>query len=71
MPYTQSKSPEIVKTRLGHSFYFSCFEKHEDHYRHKFTKTDIDPDADTDEMVIRSGHVSATEIDIRTFGQAL
>jgi len=71
MPYTRSGSPEIIKTRLGHSFYFSCFEKHEGHYRHKFSKTTIDPDSDTDEMVVRSGHVSATEIDIRAFGQAI
>ena len=71
MPFTRSESPEIVRTRLGHTFYLNCFEQRGDQYHHKLAAADIDPDPDTDEIVIQSGRVSATEIDIRVLGQRI
>lgn len=71
IPFTRSASTEMVKTRLGHTFYLSCFSRRGDQYHHKLAKADIDPDPDTDETVIRSGRVSVTEIDIKSLGQRI
>ena len=70
-PFTQSESPAIVRTRLGQTYYLGCFAQRGDQYHHQLAQANIDSDPETDEMVLQSGRVSATEIDIRTLGQGL
>ena len=70
-PFTRSESPAIVRTRLGHTYYLGCFAQRGDQYHHQLAKADVDSDPETDEMVIQSGRVSVTEIDIRTLGQRI
>jgi 5'-nucleotidase len=70
-PYTPSDSPEIVVTRLGRTYYAGCFVQRGDQYHHGLSSAHIDPDPETDEMVIQSGRVSATMIDMRVLGQQI
>ena len=60
---------EVVRTRLGHSFYNRCFSRKGDQYHHAMARFDIDQAPDTDFVVLNSGRVSATHIDIRVLGQ--
>ena len=60
---------EIVHTRLGRSFYNRCFSQKGDQYHHAMARFDIDDAPDTDFVVLNSGRVSATHIDIRVLGQ--
>lgn len=64
-------TPEIVHTRLGHTYYGRCFNKRGDQYHHQLSKVSIDQDPDTDAMVTGSGRVSATLIDLSVLGQRL
>ncbi len=70
-PYTPAATPSIRHTRLGFTTYGDCFRHKGDQYVFGLTRTNIDPDADTDDTTLKAGHVSATLLDIRTFGQAL
>ena len=69
-PFAASATPDVVLTRLGHTFYGNCFKQRGDQFHFGLTDTSIDPAPDTDEQVLSRGHVSATLLDIKTFGQA-
>lgn len=70
-PLTDTVRPEIVPTRLGHTWYEGCFAKRGDQYHHALQRADIDADEDTDDVVLQSGRVSLTRLDLRTFGQQI
>ncbi len=61
--------PEIVRTRLGHTYYGNCFIKRGDQYHFGLSKADVDTTEDTDDAVLKAGNVSATMLDVRDFGQ--
>jgi|TARA_Y100000310_G_scaffold345489_1_gene465565 5'-nucleotidase len=64
---TQSK---IVRARLGKTFYGRCFSQRGDQYYHDLAEVAADTDSTTDEVVVRSGSVSATQIDISDIVQS-
>ena len=68
-PSTAHASPEIRRTRLGHTTYGNCFQKKGDQYLFGLRAADIDTTADTDDATLKAGHVSATLLDLKTFGQ--
>lgn len=70
-PYTPAAVPDIQRTRLGYSTYRDCFRQRGDQYHFGLASADLDPAADTDDTTIKAGHVSATLLDIRSFGQGL
>ncbi|MCZ6773739.1 MAG: 5'/3'-nucleotidase SurE [Proteobacteria bacterium] len=70
-PFTQSRAADIVITRLGHTYYEGCFVRRGDQFHHGLSSVQIDPRQDTDEMVIQSGRVSATKLDMRVLGQQI
>ena len=63
------KSLEVIETRLGQTFYGQCFSQRGDRYSHDLQRFDIDAAPDSDQAVVFTGNVSATEIDIREIGQ--
>lgn len=69
LPLNDQTTPKIVKTRLGHTFYAGCFEKRGDQYFHNLRTVDVDPEPDTDEVVVQAGNISATRLDLKEFGQ--
>ena len=70
-PSTPATELEIVRARLGLSWYGGCFTRKGDQYHHALATADLDEAPDTDDRVLRAGHVSATRIDVRTLGQHL
>ncbi len=70
-PFTVATTPDIVRTRLGHTFYGQCFQQRGDQYHFGLTRATIDSAADTDDITLNNGHVSATLLDIRGYGQTL
>ncbi|MGE0372761.1 MAG: 5'/3'-nucleotidase SurE [Gammaproteobacteria bacterium] len=70
-PYTPGRVPEIRHTRLGYTTYRDCFRKRGDQYHFALAAADLDTAPDTDDATLKAGFVSATLLDIRTFGQAL
>ncbi len=63
------KSLELIKTRLGQTFYQQCFSQRGDQYYHDLQRFEIDPSPDSDQSVVFAGKVSATHIDIGEIGQ--
>jgi 5'-nucleotidase len=70
-PTTQSTEPQLVRARLGHSWYRGCFRRVGDRYHHALSTAEIDPAPDTDDAVLQAGQVSITLIDMRVLGQRL
>ena len=70
-PYDPADAMAIVRSRLGLSWYQGCFTRRGDQYHHGLATAQLDDGTDTDDVVLRNGHVSATRIDIRTLGQHL
>ena len=70
-PFAQAATPDIVRTRLGQTFYGKCFRKRGDQYHFGLTSAVIDTADGTDDKTLTDGHVSATLLDIRSFGQAV
>lgn len=70
-PYVQAADTAIVHARLGLSYYQGCFKQRGDQYHHALATAQLDSHPETDDVVLQSGHVSATRIDIRTLGQHL
>ena len=68
-PYVVDHTPEIKLTRLGHTFYPGCFAARGDQYHFALHEATIDTAPDTDDATLKSGHVSATLLDMRRFGQ--
>jgi broad specificity polyphosphatase/5'/3'-nucleotidase SurE len=65
------ESPELVRTRLGRTYYRRCFSQRGDQYYHNLERFPIDDAPDTDQAVVAAGHVSATLIDLDVIGQRL
>lgn len=61
--------PEIVRARLGQTYYRQCFAQRGDQYYHDLQPFEIDQAPDTDQAVVAAGNVSATRIDISEIGQ--
>lgn len=61
--------PDIVRTRLGRTYYGRCFTRRGDQYYHDLQPFEIDRAADTDQAVVAGGNVSATRIDLSEIGQ--
>lgn len=70
-PFTPAAVPDIRRTRLGHSFYRDCFHRRGDQYHFGLRRAELDAAADTDNATLAAGHVSATLLDLKTFGQVL
>ena len=70
-PYDVVENPDLIKTKLGQTFYTGCYSQRGDQYFHDLRSIDVDPNPETDEMVISSGHISATLLDLRKFGQTI
>lgn len=70
-PAILEPAPEFRRTRLGFTTYGNCFQRKGDQFHFGLTSADIDPAADTDDTTLKAGHVSATLLDIRDFGQSL
>lgn len=70
-PYAEARPTAIVHSRLGMSYYQGCFKRRGNQYHHALANASLDTDAQTDDAVLQTGHVSATYIDIRTLGQQL
>ena len=66
------KSTDIERTYLGHSFYRQVFQGDlTEGFEHRLQPFTQDPDQRADINVLGSGRVSATLLDIRTFGAPL
>ncbi|MEQ8857914.1 MAG: 5'/3'-nucleotidase SurE [Pseudomonadales bacterium] len=63
--------PDIVRTRLGETYYRACFARRGDQFYHDLQPFEIDKAPDTDQAVVTAGNVSATRIDLREIGQRL
>jgi 5'-nucleotidase len=70
-PLSDSVSTQIIKTRLGHTFYSGCFKQRGDQYYHDLRTVDVDPQPDTDEIVVQAGNISATLLNLKDFGQKI
>ena len=70
-PILQPHDPEIRRTRLGYTTYGNCFQRKGDQYLFGLSAASIDLAADTDDATLKTGHISATLLDIRDFGQSL
>lgn len=62
---------EIIRTRLGQTFYQQCFSQRGDQYYHDLQRFPIDEAPDSDQAVVFGGHVSVTRIDLAEIGQNL
>ena len=63
---------QVKNTYVGHSFYKSVFTPANDEasaYKHRVEAFTADSSPDSDNFVIENGHVSATLLDIKDFGQ--
>ncbi|MGE3773813.1 MAG: 5'/3'-nucleotidase SurE [Gammaproteobacteria bacterium] len=70
-PAQLTPAPAIHRTRLGLTTYGNCFQRKGDQFHFGLTNANIDPAPDTDDATLKAGHVSATLLDIRDFGQDL
>ena len=60
---------EIIRTRLGQTFYQRCYSQRGDQFYHDLQRFPIDDAPDSDQAVVFDGHVSATRIDLAEIGQ--
>jgi 5'-nucleotidase len=69
--FPQRAAPDcnLVPAFLGHTWYSSCFKKRGDRYYHELEPPNEDQREDSDGKIVRNGHVSVTEIDIRDLGK--
>lgn len=70
-PQAYTGAPEIRRTRMGYSTYRDCFRQRGDQYLFGLVNATLDTAADTDDATLKAGQISATLLDIRTFGQGL
>jgi 5'-nucleotidase len=68
-PFSPGQVPSIHRTRLGYSTYRDCFRQRGDQFHFALAAADLDDSPDTDDATLKAGHVSATLLDIRSFGQ--
>lgn len=62
---------EVVRTRLGRTFYRRCFSKRGDQYFHDLSDFTVDQEPGTDQFVVQQGKVSVTRLDIADMGQLI
>jgi 5'-nucleotidase len=67
-PLSKFESPEIIKTKLSNTFYGNCFRKTGDAWEFALADARIDNSPGTDNVVITSGHISATLLDLTKIG---
>ena len=63
--------PILTHARLGRTVYGPCFLEREDGYVHSLRHLDIDPDPQSDQMVLKAGHISVTHLDLDVLGQEI
>lgn len=68
-PQRAASSCALVPAFLGHTWYSSCFKKKGDRYSHELEAPVEDQSEHSDGRVVQSGHISVTEIDIRSLGR--
>lgn len=65
----QLETPELVESYLGHSWYRQCFVGDNNNgYTHRMQPFELDNSPTADISVLKSGRVSVSLLDIRTFG---
>ncbi len=63
------ENAELVDSYLGHSWYQQCFiEQGKDVYKHRMQPFALDSNDAADINVLKSGRVSVTRLDVKTFG---
>ncbi len=67
-PLAKFNNPEIVKTKLSNTFYGNCFQKKESQWEFALADARIDNSPGTDNVVITSGNISATLLDLTKIG---
>ena len=60
---------QIIRTRLGQTYYQQCYSQRGDQYYHDLQRFPIDESPDSDQAVVFGGHVSVTRIDLAEIGQ--
>ncbi|NLV24714.1 MAG: 5'/3'-nucleotidase SurE [Deltaproteobacteria bacterium] len=70
LPFAARGDWRLIDAYLGHTWYASCFRRAGDRFYHDLDPPREDPRAGADGAVVRSGHVSITEIDIRNLGRS-
>ena len=60
--------PKIVYTKTGQSYYGNCFSKEEKGYKFSLKEATIDKTPLTDDKTLQEGNISASLLDLRTFG---
>ncbi|NLC71363.1 MAG: hypothetical protein GX751_08410 [Desulfuromonadaceae bacterium] len=69
LPFVARPDWRMVDAFLGHTWYASCFRRAGDRFYHDLDPPRQDDRLGADGAVVRSGHVSITEIDIRALGR--
>ena len=59
---------DIVETKVGQSYYESCFEEKGDMFEFALNDATIDDTVGTDNQTLKDGDISATLLDIKDFG---
>lgn len=70
-PHTLATDAQIVRTRLGKTYYGACFKKYGDQYRFGLATANIDAAPDTDDATLSRGQVSASLLELGDFGQQM
>jgi 5'-nucleotidase len=67
-PEMSFSDPEIIYTKAGQSYYGNCFSESEKGYKFSLKEATIDKTPLTDDKTLKDGNISATLLDLRTFG---
>jgi 5'-nucleotidase len=67
-PEMSFTDPKIVYTKTGQSYYGNCFSKEEKGYKFSLKEATIDKTPLTDDKTLQEGNISASLLDLRTFG---
>jgi 5'-nucleotidase len=67
-PLPKFSHSEIIETKVGQSYYESCFEQTGDMFEFALNDATIDDTAGTDDRTLKDGNISATLLDIHDFG---
>jgi len=67
-PLPKFEHSDIVETKVGQSYYESCFEEKGDMFEFALNDATIDDTVGTDNRTLKDGNISATLLDISDFG---
>jgi 5'-nucleotidase len=67
-PEISFSDPKIIYTKTGQSYYGNCFSKSEKGYKFSLKEATIDKTPFTDDKTLQEGNISASLLDLRTFG---